>query len=995
MVSAAAVRKTVTVVFCDLAGSTALGERLDPEPLRLLLSRWYEAMRDPVERHGGTVEKFIGDAVMAVFGIPQVHEDDALRAVRAAVEMRDAAAALGDGLAVRIGVNTGEVVSGDEGTTLVTGDAVNTAKRLEEAAAAGEILIGEPTRRLVENAAELEAVEPVVAKGKRRPVPVWRLLATIPDVPAVARRLDAPLVGRRDELALLRAELERAERERACRLVTILGPAGIGKSRLATELLAAARDGGTVLVGRCPPYGDGITFLPLHDLVRSAGGEEGVAAAVAAEPDGRLIVERLGDARLAHGDEQVSSEEVFWAVRRTLEALARERPLVVCLEDVHWASPTFLDLVEYVLGWSRDAPILLLCLARPDLLDARPRWPGAVVELEALSDADATALLGELAAEWPLGPEARLRAVEIAEGNPLYLEQLVAMLAAGEDTGRLPPTIHALLAARLDRLPPADRAVLERAAVVGREFPRGAVVELSPEEERTGIGTTLLRLVREQLVDPQPSGDGDDGLRFRHALIRDAAYAGLTKSARAGLHERVSARLERTGGDPALVAYHLEQAHLYGTELGLPGAAAAGARAAELLAEAGRQAFARNDAPAAANLLQRASALLAEDDRAQLEVLRLAGLALFWSGDVERARGVLARQIERAREHGDAVEEWSGRLDVASIELVTGGADAEALLRVAEQAIDALGPGDNAALARAWRRVAHGHCASGRYGLAAQASERALEHARTASEEFEEARVVDVFCTSLLYGPTHVDEAVGHCERLLREAAGNPAQEANVSASLAGLLAMRGDFERARERVGFALTRFEELGQRLALAGTTQIAGPLELLAGDPEAAERELRRGLDVFGPDGSDGYQEGLLAEALYRLGRMDEAALLADAGAERANPADAVAQVTWRLVRAKLLGERDPGAAVVLAREAVALAESTDAVNLVADALADLALLAAASGDEQAAAEASRRALALYEQKGNAAAAGRLAAGGAGERVGSPRLQAAREE
>ena len=567
------------MLFCDLAGSTELGERLDPESLRALLQRWYEAMRTAVESHGGQVEKFIGDAVMAVFGVPQVHEDDALRAVRAAVEMRDALGLLNTallaegrpGLRIRIGINTGEVVTGDGTTTLVTGDAVNTAKRLEEAASSDEILIGATTRRLVANAAELEPAEPVAAKGKRDPIEAWRVLETIAGAAPFARRLDAPLVGRSSELAFLRNALDGAISEQACRLVTIFGVAGIGKSRLAAELLAEVSDHAAVLSARCLPYGNGISFLPLAELVRSAGGDEAVRLALEAEPDGALIVERVCGT-VDSGSTTASSEETFWAIRRLFEALAREQPVVVCLEDVHWAEPTFLDLIEYVAGWSRDSPIMLLCIARPDLLDERPRWGGSSLTLEPLTEAESSALLEELATEWPLSPEAQAEIVVAAEGNPLYVEQMVAMFAeAGHATFAIPPTIQALLGARLDRLEPLERSVLERAAVAGREFWRGAVSALSPENERSAVGTTLLSLVRKELVRPEPSAViGDDGFRFRHALIRDAAYAEIPKRLRADLHEQFATWLADAAAEDELVGYHLEQASRCRADLGDP-----------------------------------------------------------------------------------------------------------------------------------------------------------------------------------------------------------------------------------------------------------------------------------------------------------------------------------------------------------------------------------------------------------------------------------------
>jgi class 3 adenylate cyclase/tetratricopeptide (TPR) repeat protein len=978
---AGASRKTVTVLFCDLVGSTALGEQLDPEALRTLLERWYVEMRVPIERHGGTVEKFIGDAVMAIFGVPAAHEDDALRAVRAAVEMHAAAVRLGAeldvGIDVRVGINTGEVVTGDATTTLVTGDAVNTAKRLEEAAADGQILVGETTRRLVANAVEVEPASAVRAKGKRLPVEAWRVLGTIPGAPAFARRLDAPLVGRQPELARLRDELDRAERERSCRRVTVLGTAGVGKSRLASELLAETQPHAAVLGARCLAYGDGITFLPLADLVRSAGGDAAIERAVAEEPDGELIVERLCGS-IGTADVSVSTEETFWAIRRVLETLARGRPLVVHVEDVHWAEPRFLDLLEYVAGWSRDAPILLLCLARPELLEERPAWPGVLVPLEPLSMHESRQLIEELSAEWPVESAVAAEVDAAAEGNPLFIEQLVAALAEQGESGAMPPTIHALLAARLDRLAPQERAVLERAAVAGREFWRGTLAELSPEDERAALGATLLALVRKELVRPERSAavPGDDCFRFRHALIRDAAYAAVPKRARADLHARVAAWLDRHDGEDELVGYHLEQASVYGAELGLAEAALAAARAGELLGAAGRRAFSRNDTPAAANLLVRASALLPAEADERLELLRLAGLALWWSGEAEQARELLVRQVAEAQEHGDQVAEWSGRLDLAAVDLVAGSSDADELLAVAQRAIETFAPDDNASLARAWRRVGHAHTAKGSYGSAAQACERALEHARAASERFEEDRVVDLLCTSLLYGPEPAEEAVARCERMLADARGNAVQEANVAASLAGLLAMRGEFEDARRRVQLAERRYEELGLRLALAGTTQVAGPVELLAGDAAAAERELRRGLDIL-QDTSDGYQEALLAEALYRQNLHEEAAEQAGAAARLAHADNVQAQVAWRLVRAKLDVDGSPETAVALAREAVAIAETTDATNLLADAHADLAVVLAGAGDEHSAAESGRRALELYEEKGNLAAIRRLAA------------------
>ena len=965
-------RKTVTVLFCDLADSTELGERLDPESLRNLMERWYDAMRGSVERHGGTVEKFIGDAVMAVFGVPKVHEDDALRAVRAAVEMRVELARLNEVLVterrrelhIRVGINTGEVVTGDGSTTLVTGDAVNTAKRLEEAAAPGEILIGAATRRLVQNATELEPTEPVAAKGKRRPVEAWRVLGTIAGAAPFARRLDAALVGRRSELAFLRDELAEVERTRACRLVTVYGAAGIGKSRLAGELVAEVGDRAVVLRARCLPYGDGITFLPLADLVRSAGGDEAIKRAVANEPDGALVAERVFATFDPEGT-PISTEETFWAIRRLLESLARERTVAVWIEDVHWAQPTFLDLIEYVAGWSRDAPILLLCLARPDLLEARPRWSGASVALEPLTPSESGALLDALGEEWPLSPEERARVTDAAEGNPLFLEQMVAMLAEGMPTD-LPPTIQALLAARLDLLEPFERAVLERAAVVGKEFWRGAVAELSPEHERSDVSGTLLTLVRKELVRSGRSAIvGDDGFRFRHALIRDATYAAIPKAVRADLHELFVPWLERQGAEDELVGYHLEQVYWYRADLGRRDVVLA-ARAGELLGASGARAAARGDSAAALTLLRRALALLPTQHALRLELMRELSMALWLDGDVDAAELALSESIDAARAAGDTRLEWYGRLERAARNAATRG-ETEALVTTAERAVKVFGElGDDLGLARAWRRLGLVAHTERRFADAAEAFERALGHAEASTDEQERARSADALCSALLFGPAQVQEAVERAERIVASAGTNAVLRAHVSTTLAGLLAMRGDFEGARKLYGEAGAVYDEFGLRRYKVGWTEIVASVELLAGDPAAATEALRSGyavLDAGGFDSLRAHFAAVLALVLASKGDAAGARNFVGICESWSGPLDL--DTTARLRAAQALIVSGPVDAKRLAREAVEAATRTDDLNLQAAMRLVLARLA---GDPAEAAEARR----LFEAKGNVAAA-----------------------
>jgi class 3 adenylate cyclase len=575
-------RKTVTVLFCDVVGSTALGESTDPEALQALLVGYFERMRRIVERHGGTVEKFIGDAVMAVFGIPRVHEDDALRAVRAAEEMRQALPVLG--VEARIGINTGEVVTGTE-ERLATGDAVNVAARLEQAAESGEVLIGETTLELVRDAVAVEALAPLTAKGKARPLVAYRLGA-VHDVPD--RRLDEPMVGRETELAQLRGAFDRAVADCSCELFTIVGEAGVGKSRLVREFLSGLQ--ATVAAGRCLPYGEGITYWPIVEVVKRLRVRPSDRAA------GAAIASLLGE------DEAVASaEEIAWAFRKTLEQAAQSQPLVVVFDDIQWGEETFLDLVEHVGLLSGGVPMLLLCMARPELTEHRPGWAVAL-NLAPLPESDVQTLVPKA-----IGAELRERIVRAAGGNPLFVEEIVVMAMDSDGEVAMPPTLRALLTARLDQLAPGERRVLECAAVEGEVVHRGAAQALAGEE---GVTPRLAALVRKGLIGPDLALlAGEDGFRFRHLLIRDAAYEALTKSSRAELHGRLAGWLEEYGKDlvelDEVLGYHLEQAALYKAELGQPDAALS-ERAGQHLAAAGQRALWRLDERAAATLLERA-----------------------------------------------------------------------------------------------------------------------------------------------------------------------------------------------------------------------------------------------------------------------------------------------------------------------------------------------------------------------------------------------------
>ncbi|TMK92840.1 MAG: zinc-ribbon domain-containing protein [Actinobacteria bacterium] len=992
------VRKTVTVLFSDVVGSTPLGERLDPESLRRLMARYFDEMRAPLEGHGGTVEKFIGDAVMAVFGVPQLHEDDALRAVRAAFEMRqrltvlnqELAESYGVDLEMRIGINTGEVVAGAGAATLVTGDAVNLAKRLEQAAGPGEILIGKETYRLVRDEVEAGPLESFAVKGKRDEIAPWRL-DELGRTGVTRRQRTTPLVGREAELAALAQDFEEVVAARSCRLVTVLAAAGIGKSRLATEVLAQLGDRATGLTGRCLPYGDGITFWPLGEMVREAGGEPVLRGAVHGLADADLIVERVLGATSSAGEAR-SGEETFWAVRKLAETLARRRPLVLVFEDIHWAEPTLLDLVEYLAGWIADAPVLLLCLARPDLLDRRPSWltpqrNARALSIEPLSTQETDLLLEGLGHADGLEENLRERIADAAEGNPLFVEQLVAMVVEeGEEGGRLPmpPSIQALLAARLDRLSREERAVIEAAAVIGREFWRGPIFDLTPTEFRDEIGQHLMSLVRKELISPDTSlFEREDAFRFRHVLIRDAAYDGMPKERRADLHERLVRWIEenapeRVKEQEEIVGYHLEQAYRLRVELGVVDerTRALARRASEVLSSAGRRAFARSDLPAAINLLGRAVELGQADDTSRPLLLRELAAALWAAGDISRAEEILSDALEAAVTVGDRRVEWYARLDHGARRGLTDTDAGAQLGRVAAQAVEVFQElGDDLGLARGWRRLAQVARRGCRFAETQAASERALAHAEAARDSAETAGILDLLCTALLYGPVPADRALARCAEIAAGANGDLLLEANVASSRAGLEAMLGHFEEARALVASAAGVYDELGHRLFRAGLSQVAGPIELLAGRPEAAEQELRHGFEILADKGQTAmlsYPAFLLAETLLAQGRDFEARGFAHIAEEVVSEDDATDQVMVRVVAARLKAcDGDLAAAVAEAREAVASAARTDALVLHADALVLLGELLSRSGRPDESREAFKDAVGLYERKGHVVA------------------------
>src|SRR5215212_5804354 len=968
-------RKVVTVVVCDVSGSTALGERLDPESLGRVMARYFERTRAVLERHHGLVQRFIGDAVVATFGVPVVREEDAMKAVRAAAAMQDAVAELdveGPAIEVRIGVATGEVMVEEAGgDPLVIGDAVNLATRLQAVAGPGEVLLDHRTWHLARDAlvaAPVDGIEGVASRA-------WRLVDVSPDALGHARRSDSPLVGRLAELQLFDWVFQQTVRTSTCHLLTVLGPAGVGKSRLVAAALDALDDAATVLSGQCSADAEGSSFWPVAEIVRRAAEIKTADSPEQAEakleellgvPDADEVADRLGRL-IGLSPAPVTSEDAVWAVRRFLEVLAERHPLVVVVDDLHWARPALLDLLEQVVALAREAPILLVAVARPELLEQRPGWSGgrlnaSTMLLEPLGAEESATLLEQLAGEATLPADATDRITRTAEGNPLFLEELLAMLI---EEGRLrrhggrwvandlaaastPPTIQALLAARLDRLAGEERALLDRASVMGQAFDRAAVLALTPEPSRAQAGTQLLSLVRKELLRPAPAPlGGRDGFQFRHQLVRDAAYDSLPKQTRAELHERYAAWLAEAyagrGGEVAeVLGWHLERAYRFLAELGpvdARGRQVAAAAAAQLAA-AGHTATGRGDLPAAANLLERAIALLGPGDRDRLQLLTDLGEVLVLNVETGRAERVLDEALagaERAGDQGLAAHATLGKLE---LRLDSPDRDPDRYRADVQQVLTLLEDlGDEQGQARAWRLLGLDSYLRCQIGRAEDEFLRAVEHARAAGDQ-------------------RVEMAALH--------------------TLAALLAMAGDVARARELGEDAAQIAGKLGPNRFAAICSQFLGQVELLAGDPAAAERWLRWGAGILERMGERGLRAEMtanLARALAAQGRDDEALEQATFSGELAVRDDLYAQVERRGPLATALARRGEfEEAERVAAEAVELGADSDMLGMQATALLDLAGVLRLAGRPAEAAPLARWALELAEAKGHTVAAAR---------------------
>jgi class 3 adenylate cyclase/tetratricopeptide (TPR) repeat protein len=972
-------RKTVTVLFADVTGSTELGERLDPEAVRRVMERYFELAQRVVTRHGGTIEKFIGDAVMAVFGVPVLHEDDALRAVRAAADLRAQLPGLNAELKrdyeitlqVRTGVNTGEAVTAAS-EWMAAGDAVNIAARLEQQAAPGEILLGPTTVGLARDAIVVEALEPMALKGKARPVPVYRLVEVLAGAASPRRRLEEPMVGRAHQLRMLQDAFANVVRERTCALFTLLGVAGVGKSRLVAEFTGSIE--ATVVYGRCLSYGEGITYWPVVEVVRQLLANPGLdaEALMGGADQARAIRVLLGEAAPAG-----TSAEIAWAVRKLLERAAADRPLAVVLDDVHWGEQTFFDLVEQVADLSRGAPVLLLCMARPELLERRPAWGGGklnatTVLLEPLNAEEANEMIGRLLPAEGLGdPVLRTRVLEAAAGNPLFLEEIAAIVASSGGDVLVPPTIQALLAARLDQLEPGERRILEWGSVEGNSFHRGAVEALGPEE--TSVLTKLVTLVRKDLVRPDEAVfPGDEAFRFRHLLIRDAAYDRLPKSVRARLHEKFANWLDERASDlterDEIIGYHLERAYGYRRELGPVDAAAhaLAAAAAGRLESAGRRALERGDASAAVNLLERASTLVSTG-RVDISLELSVTWALI---DVGR----IAEAAVRAEAAADRVAEMGDRIGQLRAELthlyILSHLDPEGRLAQLEDLVERARPvfelaNDQAALGSLWNAtwaLEHYRC---RFGAAADAATRAAEHATAADEQYLANWCRLNAAAGTAWGPMPVTDVLNWLDQ--------QATLLEPSHFLefwrAQLLPMIGRFDEARAAHRSDVERMTERGDRLGIALSSGYR--IEMEAGrfaEAEAGIRNACRLLEEMGERSFWSTKACELAQTLYYLGRYDEAETWAQQGGDVGASDDACTQMLSRQVLAKVAARQEQfEKARTTAAEALEMADEMEAPYFQGEACLDVAEALWLAGDYAAATEQAERAASFFRQKG----------------------------
>jgi class 3 adenylate cyclase/tetratricopeptide (TPR) repeat protein len=931
-------RKLATVLFVDLVGSTELVAARDPEIVRRRVNSFFEHVSHCIATHGGIVEKFAGDAVMAAFGVPQAHEDDAERAIRAAAAILDSVHGLG--LEARIGVEAGEVVADDRDSTFATGEAVNVAARLQQLARPGEILIGPFARRLTIGAIETEEVGPLELKGFGEPLIAWRLVQLL-ETDGRVLSVAASFVGREYELELLENTLARVIHSNRAHLFTIYGEPGVGKSRLAREFIEGVENA-SVLVGRSLPYGEGVTYWPLAEMVKVAAGIT----------DDDPVQEAISKLRAACGDDAVadllalavgvlegieaerSQQEIAWAAREWAAELADARPLILVFEDVHWAEEPLLELIEHLAERVKESPLMILCLARPELLDVRPGWGGgrlraAAIELEPLGPEESEELLDALLADRELSASERKTLLEKTEGNPLFVEETTRMLLEGGTAAkRIPDTLQAMIAARIDRLPRSEKRLLQRAAVIGRIFWEGAVAKLLPDVE--DLEPVLDDLLLRDFVtrESRSSISGERAYRFKHVLIRDVAYAGLAKAARAELHQQVADWLTEIAGEELVEirAYHLDQAATLHEELDGFAPPELATRAAAALEKAGRRALAREANNSARRLLVRAVQL-----EPTLQRRFLAARAARKIADLP------AQAVEMERVYADATEAGDKRLQGLALTALAENAlmrdaDLPRGRELVEQALVLLD--DGRAEDRYEALVMRGRMGwwLGDLDDDERWIGKALEVAREIGRKDLEASAADDLASSAI-ARLDLDSA----SRLVTEALELAEESGNITAlgwalvSQAKIDSLRGRLDEAAAGLDRAEELFSQSGNAWALARLSNYYGWVERRRGDLPAADRRFRDAIRILKPLEDRGTlcesQRGL-AQILVGLKKIDEAERYALEARETVGPHDTISRATTRMALGivRAAQGRDEEAETLL-REAVAVVEGKD--------------------------------------------------------------------
>jgi DNA-binding SARP family transcriptional activator len=986
-------RRPVTVVCVLLRVASDAGMSLDPEAYEVVNEQAVHGLTTVLERYGGKLAVSADERLIGVFGAASVHEDDALRAMRASLEARrvltselaDLLRRYGVSLTCRFGVATGEALVGGSAPLGSAGNVSAQAVLLAEAAEPAQILIGRQTRELAVAAIETERAGPdrfVLRSAQEAARPL-------------ALRLDVPLVGRDEELRQLAAACAVASHEQVTALVTVIGEAGIGKTRLVYEVERRLGHEMTVLTGHCLSYGEGITFWPLREMIRQAcGGHDSpdkITALLDGQPDAAEVAERLSLALGPGNQGRLDAAEIFWAARRLLETLARSRPLLVVFEDLHWAESTFLDLVESLAVQQGRSPVVLVCVTRPELLEQRPTWAAGIegalsIELAPLAEGSAAALLDSLTGDQGIPPSTRAHLLGTAAGNPLYLEQLAVSLseqAGSEIWPVLPPTIQALLGARLQRLGPGASSVLARAAIVGKDFGVQAVRELLPPEARGPLSRNLQTLAAKRLVHHNPSDRRPrQEYSFRHILIQEAAYRAIPKSLRAELHHRFADWLEYVRWEPAtarpeILGYHLEQSVRYLSEL-RPAEARSSPlprRAASHLEAAGRAAHDRGDVLAAMNLFDRAAALLPRDDPALARLYTSLGAALTEAGQLEKARATLDHAQRIAFATGDHSQRAHARVQalLTYLKLAPNKAAMAIARALPELHSEFARSEDELGLCQTLQLQAAMHWNHARSACAEDAWQLAAEYARRVNDRIQLTEILGWLASAALWGPTPAYDGILRCEDYLDEIGNHPNGQAWILLSMAGLQAMQDEVEKAHATLGRARSLLDTLGPTMT-AAVTQPAAVVAMLAGDPKTAEMHLRleyESLTQMGDKGILATTAALLARAIAAQGekRYTEATELIAISQEVAADEDISAQIICQGLSARILADRGRHAeAAELAFSAVALAAPSDQLNPHADALLDLAHVLAASGRASEAHAAATQALDLYQRKGN---------------------------